>query len=212
MSGSSAAAPRVGPRGRPRTPTGRPPPWRTPPARRARAGARRGLTLVELIATIVVLAALGSTASLIIFNAADGYLASATTAQLHAEASVALDRIARELRRIELDGTAASLAPDIDAFSATSVTWSGDSILRLTGTNLELVEDGAAAAVLLSDVSAFSLAAYDESDAALSLPLSGAACDPIRRVAVSVTLTRDGVSETLGCKVCLRGTMSGTSS
>ncbi len=44
---------------------------------------RRGFTLIEAIATIVVLAIIGSIASLFILTAVDGYAVAATTAQLH---------------------------------------------------------------------------------------------------------------------------------
>ena len=64
---------------------------------------RRGFTLIEAIATIVVLAIIGSIASLIILTAVDGYTDAATGAQLHIEASTAMDRIVRELRKVALD-------------------------------------------------------------------------------------------------------------
>ena len=75
--------------------------------------------------------------------------------------------------------------------------------------NVMLVEDGGAAAVLLSDVSSLAVQTYDESNAALAASLSGAACDDIRRVAVAITIERSGVTETLRTKLFLRCTMAG---
>ena len=72
-----------------------------------------------------------------------------------------------------------------------------------------LAVDGAAAGVLLSDVVAFAVSTYDEDDTALAASLSGASCDPIRRVFVTATLSRDGTSETLAGRVFIRSTMSG---
>jgi prepilin-type N-terminal cleavage/methylation domain-containing protein len=167
---------------------------------------RRGVTLVELIACVVVLAALGTGASTIMFSAADGYFDSATTAQLHAEASIALDRIVRELRNIPIE---AESTPDIDSLAADAITWNDDYTIELDGTDLELTENGGAAAVLLEDVSDFTLAAYDEDNDALALPLAGAACDDIRRITVSITLEGNGISETLSTKVFVRATMAG---
>lgn len=174
---------------------------------------RRGFTVIEAIATIVVLAVLGSITSLLILNAVDGYSDTATSAQLHGEASIALDRAVRELRRIELDSGASGIAPNIDTVTATSITWSdsgADSYsLSLSGADLMLAVDGGAAAVLLADATAFSVATYDESNTALAASLTGVACDPIRRVALEVTLQRHGVSETLRTKLFIRSTMSG---
>ena len=95
----------------------------------------------------------------------------------------------------------------------TLIKWSdsdADSYtLSLSGADLLLAVDGGAAAVLLADVTAFSVQTYDEDDAALADSLSGVACDPIRRVALDVTLQRHSVSETLRTKLFIRSTMSG---
>jgi len=60
---------------------------------------RRGFTLVELIATMTILAALGSVVSLVIATSVDGYTRAATTAQLNSEISVALEMVTRAVRR-----------------------------------------------------------------------------------------------------------------
>lgn len=169
----------------------------------------RGFTLIESIAAIVVLAVLGSITSLLILAAVDGYSDAATSAQLHGEASIALDRAVRELRKIELDSAAAGVAPNISSVTATSIAWEPNSSLSLSGAQLLFVDNGAAAAVLLADVSALSIATYDESNTALAASLTGDQCDPIRRVALDVTLQRHGVSETLRTKVFIRSTLSG---
>jgi len=169
----------------------------------------RAFTLIEAVATIVVLAVLGSLASTIIVEATDGYFSGQVHAQLHTEASIGMDRIVRELRNIPLDEDAPDIAPDIDAVTNTSITWQTNNSLSLNGTDLELVNDGAASRVLLSNVSAFSIQTYDESNNALNQPLQATQCDPIRRVQISVTLTRHGESETLRAKIFLRSTMAG---
>ncbi len=167
---------------------------------------RRAFTLVELIATMTVLATLGSVISVIISSAVSGYTRAATTAQLHSEASVALDRIDQMLRYIP---ASAVTDPDISSVTATSITWSTNWTLTLTGTQLLLSEAGGTSSVLLNDVSAFSVTAYDQGNAALAASLSGSACDSIRRLRVSITLTRSGISETLRTKVFIRSMMSG---
>ncbi len=170
---------------------------------------RRGFTLIEAIATIVVLAIIGSIASLIILNAVDGYNDAATTAQLHMEASTAMDRIVRELRKVGLDGGAAGVAPDINDVTPTSITWGANGELSLTGNKLQLTTSGPPLGDLLDDVSAFTVQTYDEDNAALGATLTGAACDPIRRIELDLTLQRGGVSTTLRTKLFVRSTMSG---
>lgn len=178
-----------------------------------KSGSRHGFTLIEAITTIVLLSILGMFGSLIILNNTEGYIDASTRSQLHAELSISLDRIVRELRKIELDSGAAGVAPDIDSVTATSIAWrDADGAaysLTLSGANLLLVVNGGASNVLLSDVTGLTLGTYDENNASLAASLSGVACDPIRRVEISITLTRRGVSETLGTKLFIRSTMSG---
>jgi len=170
---------------------------------------RRGFTLIEAIATIVVLAIIGSIASLIILSAVDGYTDAATTAQLHMEASTAMDRIVRELRKVRLDGAAAGIAPDINDVTPTSITWGANSDLALTGKKLRLTTSGPPLREILDDVAAFTVQTYDESNAALAATLTGGACDPIRRIELDLTLQRGGVSTSLRTKLFVRSTMSG---
>lgn len=170
---------------------------------------RRGFTLVEAIATIVILAIIGSIASVIILTAVDGYVDAATTAQLHIEASTAMDRIVRELRRVGLDGGAVGVAPDINDVTPTSITWGANGELSLTGNKLQLTTSGPPLGDLLEDVSAFTIQTYDEDNATLAATLTGAACDPIRRIELGLTLQRSGVSTSLRTRLFVRSTMSG---
>ena len=178
-------------------------PARTPAPR------RRGFTLIEAILTISVLAIVSSIASGIILQATDGYLEGSTTAQLHTEASMALDRAVRELRRIDLDGGAAGVAPDIDDVTGTSIAWEANNLLSLVGSDLELTINGGAASRLLTPVTAFQVRALDESNAVLALPRTGVGCDPIRRLELTITVERYGTSVTLRTRVFVRSTMAG---
>jgi len=174
----------------------------------SRPGSRcGGFTLIELVATMVILAALSSVGAGILITATDGYTNASLTAQLHNEASIAMDRMVREVRSIGLDTGAGGSAPDIDTVTATSLAWGGNSSFSLSGTNIMLTKNGGTARVLLKDVSSFSVQAYDEADNTMAASLSGTGCDTIRRLSLSVTLTRNGVSHTLRTKLFLRATM-----
>src|SRR5262249_38647629 len=74
--------------------------------RNLQSAMRRGFTLIEAIATIIVLATLGSVASTILLTAMNGYTNAAIGAQMQSEASIALDRITRELRKALRDSSA----------------------------------------------------------------------------------------------------------
>ena len=178
---------------------------------------RGGFTLIEAIATITVLAVLGSMASFLIVNSVDGYVSASISSQIHAELAIALDRLTREIRKIDNDETAGPTAPDIDSVTQAgtedAMTWTdsdGDAYsLSKTGSNLMLAVDGGATAVLLSDVTAFAISVYNQDNAAIVGDISGTDCDLIRRVMLDVTVSRHNVSESLRSKVFIRSTMSG---
>jgi prepilin-type N-terminal cleavage/methylation domain-containing protein len=176
-------------------------------------GVRRGFTLIESIATIAVLATLGSIASFLILDAVDDYSETASTAQLHAELSIAMDRLLREVRHIELDGGASGIAPNIVGVGDTYLAWqdsdSDNYSFTLSAGEIFLQIDGVAGAVLLTDVSGVTVKAFDEDNTELVLPLAGAACDDVRRISVEISLLRNGVTQSLRSKVFIRSTMSG---
>ena len=175
-------------------------------------GVRRAFTLIESMATIAVLATLGSIASFLVLDAVDDYSGTATAAQLHAELSIAMDRILREVRHIELDSGAGGIAPNIVGVDSNYVAWQDSDADNYSfvffGGVINLQIDGVTG-LLLSDVSATTVKAYDEDNTELVLPLAGAACDAVRRVSVEISLQRNGVSQSLRSKVFIRSTMSG---
>lgn len=177
--------------------------------------ARRAFTFIELMAVVVILGVLSSVSSLLLVNAIDGYLEAATTAQVHSDLSIAMDRLAREFRRIPPYPTVPGAVPYIGFADVSTVTWYDEDAdaynVALNGTDLELAADGGAAADLLTDVTAFTLAYADEDDDPLATPmLNSPAVDPIRRITIDITVTRKGMSQSLSAKVYVRSCMSGS--
>jgi hypothetical protein len=160
-----------------------------------------------VITAIVVLATMGSIASFVLSTAMRSYYNASTQAQLQNELSTTMDRIDRELRAVALK--TGSVVPNITSVTASSIAWNTNYALTLSGTNLMLTDNGAAAAILLSNVSAFAVQTYNESNTALGASLSGAACDPIRRIQIQITMQRDGVTESLRNKIFLRCMVEG---
>ena len=183
--------------------------WSTRP--KSGGGTRRGFTLMESMATVAVLAILGSLTSFLILDAVDGYTDASTSAQLHTELSIALDRAAREIRMIEIDSFATGIAPNVTDVTPTTIIWTDidvDSyLLQLLDSDLVLQVDSGPAAVLLANVTAFSVTTYDEDNSQLAASLTGDSCDAIRRVALEVTVERGGVSESLRTRTFIRSTM-----
>jgi prepilin-type N-terminal cleavage/methylation domain-containing protein len=177
---------------------------------------RHAFTLIEMISVIVVLTVLGSLGAAILGEVGRQYRDNALIAELHTEASVALDRIVREVRSIPADSDApVAGSADIRYATTTELRWGEAMHLRLSGTELEWSEDLATYQPLLTNVTDFELQFHDEDDAPL---LTGPGDELLegeddtlgaRRVSISITVSREGGSETLSTKVFLRAAMAG---
>lgn len=175
----------------------------------ARGG--RGYTLVEAISTITIIAVVMALTSRIIFAAVDGYGSAATRAELHSKTSAAMERACIALRQVPLKSGTATPAPDIASVTPSSITWATNTSLSLSGSTLLLTEAGGSAQTLLDDVTAFDVATFDEGNTALAGTMSGASCEAIRRIRVTITVQDGGVSETLRTRVFIRALMAGGS-
>ena len=182
---------------------------------RSKRNLRRGFTLIESMATIVVLATISSIASLLLLEAIENFTKAANGAQLHAELSTAWDRATRQLHKIPLDTGASGIAPDIDSVtqvgSADAIAWrdsDGDAYsLSKSGSDIELAVNGGAANVLISDVTTFDVSIFEEDNDAIVGDVSDTACDDIRRITLDATVSRNGITTSLRAKLFLRATM-----
>ncbi|MEM7229573.1 MAG: prepilin-type N-terminal cleavage/methylation domain-containing protein [Planctomycetota bacterium] len=163
-----------------------------------------GFTLVELVATIVILAVVSAASSRLLLDASENFADASEHALLHSESSIALDRLVRELRAIDNEDVSGERVPIIDSIAASAITWESTSSLTLSGTDLQLTLSGGTTRTILGNVTAFTLEAFDESNAALSLPRTGDDCHAVRRIRVTVTTSRNGVTDTMSGKVFIR--------
>lgn len=172
---------------------------------------RRAFTLVEAIAAITVLAVIAGGAATMLAGSADRYAAATVGEQLSSEASAALDRIARELQAIPADpAVSGPSVPQIASVTTNTIAWGAGSSLYLTkGGILTLVVEGGAPRTLLANVGAFDIRAFDQSNLALGPVVTGVAVRDVRRLLITITVTRQNVSETLRTKIFIRSTMSG---
>lgn len=181
------------------------------PARstRPRRTSRRGFTLVEAIAAMSIVAALGSVSSMVIYSSVSSYRDASVRAQLHSEVSSAYDRVTRALWSMGRNTAATSVAPNITSTTATSITFDTNWTLTLSGTQLMLTENGGTARSILNNVTSFAMAFYDESNNVLGPSLSGSATQAVRRIQLNTTVSREGQTETLRTRIFIRSTMSG---
>lgn len=175
---------------------------------RSRSVPRRAFTLVEAVATITIIAIIAGASSRLIFAGADGYASAATRAELANAASAAMERIALELREVAARPASSPVEPHLDSVTASSISWEGGVSLALSGSEV-ILTTGGVGRTLVADVGSFAIQCFDESGTPLASTLSGDACDAVRRIQITLTLTRSGVSETLRTRVFLRCMIAG---
>lgn len=171
---------------------------------------QNAFTLIETIAAMVVLSIIATSASLLIGRMSVTVRDRSVQGQLHNEASIALDRMVREVRSLDSVDTGDGFVPDIRSASKTSFHWSEGELIELSDNAVQLNTDGINTDPLVTDVSAFSLDYLDDDGASL---LSGSTVtsgnlEKIRRVRIALTLSRGGINETLHTLVFLRAMMN----
>lgn len=171
----------------------------------------RGFSLIEVLAVIVILGIIGGISSSLILTNVASFTESSGRIQLHGEASVTLDRIVREFREIDPDPDTGPPHPDISQAGSTYLRWSGTHSLRLNGETLLLNTDGVHEDALCESVSELALDFFDESNQSLLVAhaVPGAELQDIQRIAIRLSVTRQGMTETLTTRVFIRAGMTG---
>lgn len=176
------------------------------------ARSRSAFTLVEAIATIAIVATLSVLSSRLILEGASRFSDATIRVDLHNQASGALDRIVQDLRSMQKDSGSTVVPSIASGFTATSVTFNDSAGTATTisydpSTSIVSISQPGVTSTLLSNCTAFSLAYADKDNATVS---PGSSRDNIRRITISLTVTRSGISESLRTKIYIRAMMAGS--
>lgn len=150
----------------------------------------RGFTLVELVTSMTITATAGIAAVAVLHEAVDASHGVMDQSAATAKASVALRRVAAELREIP----ALDAGPDISVLSPTRLVWGEGSELRLSGEDLLLTEPGGEPAVLCSPCEAFRIAGIGPAGTVVSATPGPAEIATITRLTIELTVS-DGAGQ-----------------
>ena len=162
---------------------------------------RSAFTLIEAIATMVILSTLGIVSGGMVMSAMQSYSQGSVRAEIHNEASLAMERLVREIRSLPAkpDGN-----PNISELHPSSMIWTGTTHSIALVNNQLLYTQSGTARVLLSDVTGFTLRAYGVQNTPLAPTLIGDACNDIRRISLTISVTRANSTNTIQTRVFLR--------
>lgn len=155
----------------------------------------RGLTLIELITTIVLLGVMASVGALMLVESVEAWNQFVFRADTGMQARLGLDLMVREIR--ETDVTSLG-APIVATASATTYAFT-HTLEGGTNENVTYSWNGTSGAPLLRGsttliprVSSLAFSYYDKNDVALTpLPLTGTNLANVRRVAALLTIQND---------------------
>lgn len=164
-------------------------------------------TLVEVIATIVVMSIIAGVASRVLFQAFAGLNDASTRATLSTQLATAMERVTGELHSIAIKPASSPATPDITACTATSLTFNTPAAARtisLSGTNLLFSGSAKASAIIATNISSLTIQTYDGANTAISASPTAAEIATIRRIQVTLVATSGGMTETLRTTVYIR--------
>ena len=116
---------------------------------------RRGLTLIETMASLVVLSVMAGASLPMIEGATDAYVQSSSLQAGTEKVAFALDRCVRLLRTVPLSADAQGVG--VTSVSATAIRFSDGRGLELSGTTLLMRDATGSTAPLCTDVQSFEL-------------------------------------------------------
>lgn len=144
------------------------------------SGPVRGFTLIELMATMIIISTVAAVTSGILMSASQVYAKSATQRRSAENVASALDRVVRLFREAP-SKTSPAGAADMTSAGPTAVSFSDGSGVSLSGSVLRLSGGGITNSPLCNGVTAFTLTYLDSAGATVNV---AGGTDTVRRVTI----------------------------
>lgn len=175
---------------------------------------RTAFTLVELIVAMSTGVIIAGVAGSLLWNASRQRAEVSSRAELNDVASAAMDQLTRYLREITQDECPSSATPcllgnaQISTATATQIQF-GNYGFRLSSGALEMtIDNGVSWRTAAKDVTTFTLAYFNRGGTALSsFPLSQSNREDVRRIQITLELTRFSQVAKLRTGIYLRSFM-----
>ncbi|MFM9957164.1 MAG: type II secretion system protein [Phycisphaerales bacterium] len=163
---------------------------------------RRGFTLVEMLATLVVVGTVAAITSPIVVGATQAFAKSASQRRAAEQVAGALDRLSRVLREAPAKSSPAGAA-DFASAAADNFALSNGLNVTLSGSTLMLGSTTVKGSPLCQNVTAFQITYLDSAGAAVSV---ASGTDSVRRVVIRLAAQGVDLSTTVWLRASLNET------
>ena len=164
---------------------------------------RKGFSLIELVMVIVVVGIISVAVAPIFFGGFQAFFKARDLAGMNAQAELAMDRMAREIRGVDpsqdLDSTTLPTASQLKFRIYNGTAQAAWVTYALSGTNLTRNSD-----TLATNTSSLAFSYYKSDGTALTPPLTLAQAQSIWLVRVTVQAAGGSLSESLRTTIFLR--------
>gem|GEM_PF-2695897 len=174
------------------------------------AAYRRGFTIVELLAAMSIVGVASVATTAVAVSAVATLRDASVSWSLHQDAAAALDRMSLDLRGLAQNSS--TQGPDVTSISgnaiitATGLTYRFIDASASAPGRIEVIESSSSGPVtLVASATSMSIVVQDGAGAVLTLPMtSAAAASSVRRIVITLSVARAGVTETLRTTVTIR--------
>lgn len=149
---------------------------------------KKGFSLIEYIMVVVIMGVLIAIGAPLVFEAADAWLVQSKRKDMSESAKIAMDRITREIRRIQSKTSVTSASSS--SFRFTDID--GRDITFDTSSSTLRRAENSAVNTLADNVNSFSLTYYDANGAAIAVPSVSPGQTNIKRIEINLIFSYGG--------------------